>query len=342
MNTKTRFDVVAMGNAIVDMLLRTDDAFFEKYGLIKGVMTLIDGELAQKLYEEMPHGVECSGGSAANTAVGVASLGGKPVFIGKVADDALGKIFKKDITEAGVCYETSPLPASENQPTGRSFVFVGDDAQRTMHTYLGACSFLSRDDIDESVIAASKIVYIEGYLWDREEACKALIKAAELARKHRRTVALSLSDPHCVKRHRDGFLSLIKSGVGLIFCNEEEIKEMVRENDLTVALEKSRSLCDVVVVTLGAKGAVAVVGNQTFAVEAKSTAGVVDTTGAGDLFAAGFLTGYARGLPVAACLETGALAAAEIISHYGARPNVALKDLMEKEKFLKESKKENA
>ena len=331
METQARFDVVAMGNAIVDVLSRIDDAFLERNNIVKGVMTLIDSDLAERLYVEIPSGVECSGGSAANTAAGIASLGGKPAFIGKVADDTLGEVFRKDIVKSGVFYDTAPLPVSENQPTGRSFVLVTEDAQRTMHTFLGACSLLSRSDIDETVIAESKIVYIEGYLWDREEAKKALSLAVEIARKHNRKVALSLSDPFCVRRHRDSFLELIKSGVNLIFCNEDEIKELCLEQDLDKALEKSRSLCDLVVVTLGAKGAVAIAKENSFVVEAKATAGVVDTTGAGDLFAAGFLTAFARGQSVPDCLETGAFAAAEIISHYGARPATPLKDFIKKD-----------
>lgn len=330
MDIKKHFDVLALGNAIVDVMSRIDDAFLQKHGIVKGVMTLIDENLAESLYADMPHNAECSGGSAANTAAGVASLGGHPAFIGKVADDVLGEIFRKDIIKAGVYYDTKPLHVSQKQPTGRSFVFVSEDAQRTMHTFLGACSLLSRADIDEDIVAASKIVYIEGYLWDREEAKKALSLAAELARKHHRKVALSLSDPYCVNRHRDSFLKLIADGVNLIFCNEEEIKALCMETDLNKALEKARSLCDVVVVTLGEKGAVAIAGEQSYVVEAKATAGVVDTTGAGDLFAAGFLTSFARGQDIADCLETGAFAAAEIISHYGARPEVPLKDLMRK------------
>lgn len=335
MPIKTRFDVVALGNAVVDILSRIDDVFLEKHNLQKGIMTLIDSSTAEKMYSEIPHGIECSGGSAANTAVGIASLGGRPVFVGKVADDELGKIFANDIRKAGVHFETRPLSLNEQKPTGRSFVFVTQDAQRTMHTYLGACSQLTVDDIDESIIADSAITYIEGYLWDKEKAKHALALAAQIAVKNKRKVSLSLSDPFCVERHRQSFLELIDNGVDLVFCNEDEIKTLIQTDDLNEALEKARTLCETVVVTLGSKGAIAIQGNKQFSVPANASNGVVDTTGAGDLFAAGFLAQYAVGKSVEDALITGSLAAEEIISHYGARPSVSLSALLSSKKTLR-------
>ena len=328
MPAKTRFDVVAFGNAIVDILARVDDAFLKENSLQKGIMTLIDAETAERLYEKAKNGVDCSGGSAANTAAGIASLGGKPAFIGKVADDSLGGVFARDIRRAGVFFETKPLPYEPSHPTGRSFVFVTDDAQRTMCTFLGACSRLTVNDVAEDVTTSSAITYIEGYLWDKPEAKMALMTAADMAKSAKRRVALSLSDPFCVTRHKSSFLELIDKNVSLIFCNEEEIKTLLDVSDLNDALKACPSLCETVVVTLGEKGAVAVSGDNRLFVSAAAPFGVVDTTGAGDLFAAGFLTAFAANAPIETCLKTGQTAAAEIISHYGARPAVSLKTLL--------------
>ena len=328
MPAKTRFDVVAFGNAIVDILARVDDVFLQENSLQKGIMTLIDADTAERLYAKATGGVTCSGGSAANTAAGIASLGGKPAFIGKVADDPLGEIFARDIRRAGVFFETAPLPYEPSHPTGRSFVFVTNDAQRTMCTFLGACSRLTVKDADEEVTTAAAITYIEGYLWDKPEAKAALMCAADMARSAKRRVALSLSDPFCVTRHKASFLELIDKNVSLIFCNEEEIKTLLDVSDLNDALDLCSELCETVVVTLGEKGAVTVTGKERFSIPAAAPFGVVDTTGAGDLFAAGFLTAFAAGEPVDSCLKTGQTAAAEIISHYGARPAVSLKTLL--------------
>lgn len=329
MNALTRFDVVAIGNAVVDVLANMDDEFLEKHNMPKGMMTLIDASSAETIYHHIAQkGVECSGGSAANTAVGIAALGGKPAFIGKVADDKLGEIFRKDITGSGVYFTT---PCLENEkPTARCMVIVSPDAQRTMNTYLGACSKLSRKDIDENLIREAKIIYMEGYLWDRPEAKDALLYAVELAHKYDRKVSLSLSDPFCVNRHRDSFLHLIKSGVNIVFCNEDEIKALFDTSDPEEAFQKARTLCEITVITRGAKGAVAVCGEERFEIPAEPIGKVIDTTGAGDLFAAGFLTGLARGKTIQDCLQMGALAAAEIISHYGARPEISLSDLIAK------------
>lgn len=327
MNAFSRFDVVAIGNAIVDVLANMDDDFLARHNMPKGVMTLIDAPLAEQLYGHLSkNSIECSGGSAANTAVGIAAMGGKPAFIGKVAADKLGEIFRQDITKSGVHFTT---PCLQNEkPTARCMVIVSPDAQRTMNTYLGACAKLSRKDIDEELIRQTKIVYMEGYLWDRDEAKDALSYAVELAHKHKRKVSLSLSDPFCVNRHRESFLELIKRGVDIVFCNEDEILALFNTADVEEAFEKSKSLCDVVVITRGARGAVAITGDKRYEIPAEPINRVIDTTGAGDLFAAGFLTGYAAERSILECLQMGALAAAEIISHYGARPETSLTELM--------------
>ncbi len=327
MNALTRFDVVAIGNAMVDVLANMDDDFLAQHNMPKGMMTLIDADLAEKIYGHIAqNGVECSGGSAANTAVGIAAMGGKPAFIGKVADDRLGEVFREDITKSGVHFTT---PCLENErPTARCMVIVSPDAQRTMNTYLGACSKLSRKDIDEELIRQTKIVYMEGYLWDRPEAKDALAYAVELAHKHHRKVSLSLSDPFCVNRHRDSFLQLIKNGIDILFCNEDEIKALFGTDNAEDAFEKCKTLCETVVVTRGAKGAVAICGETRYEIPAEPINRVIDTTGAGDLFAAGYLTGLSQNRPVSECLQMGALAAAEIISHYGARPETPLCDLI--------------
>ena len=329
MNALTRFDVVAIGNAMVDVLANMDDEFLTKHNMPKGMMTLIDASSAETIYHHIAqNGVECSGGSAANTAVGIAALGGKPAFIGKVADDKLGEVFRKDITKSGVYFTT---PCLENEkPTARCMVIVSPDAQRTMNTYLGACSKLSRRDIDEDLIRQAKIVYMEGYLWDRSEAKDALTYAVELAHKYNRKVSLSLSDPFCVNRHRDSFLHLIKNGVDILFCNEDEIKTLFNTNDPEEAFKKCKDLCGTVVITRGADGAVAVCGTERYEIPAEPINNVIDTTGAGDLFAAGFLTGFANDRTISECLQMGALAAAEIISHYGARPETSLSELIAK------------
>lgn len=329
MDAVARYDVVAIGNAIVDVLASMDDEFLQKHNMPKGVMTLVDAELAEIIYGHISGvGKECSGGSAANTAVGVAALGGKPAFIGKVADDKLGSVFREDITKSGVHFST---PCLENErPTARCMVIVSPDAQRTMNTYLGACSKLSRKDIDEELIRQAKIVYMEGYLWDREEAKDALAYAVELAHKYGRKVSLSLSDPYCVNRHRESFFNLIKSGVDIVFCNEDEILALFGVSDPEEAFERCKALCELVVVTRGENGAVAIKGEERYSVPAEPIVKVIDTTGAGDLFAAGFLTGYAQERPVSECLQMGALSAAEIISHYGARPQAPLRDLIAK------------
>ena len=323
MNALTRFDVVAIGNAMVDVLANMDDDFLAQHNMPKGMMTLIDADLAEKIYGHIAqNGVECSGGSAANTAVGIAAMGGKPAFIGKVADDRLGEVFREDITKSGVHFTT---PCLENErPTARCMVIVSPDAQRTMNTYLGACSKLSRKDIDEELIRQTKIVYMEGYLWDRPEAKDALAYAVELAHKHHRKVSLSLSDPFCVNRHRDSFLQLIKNGIDILFCNEDEIKALFGTDNAEEAFEKCKTLCETVVVTRGAKGACIFSNEGVATIQSENHQSIVDSTGAGDAFAGGFLYGLAQGVSLPAAGKLAALSAAEIIRIWGGRPEKSL------------------
>ena len=330
MNIPIHFDIVAIGNAIVDILVNMDDDFLKKHSMPKGIMTLIDADTAETIYRHLAQkGVECSGGSAANTVVGMAFLGAKPAFIGKVANDKLGEVFGQDLTKSGVFFTTPRLEGGE--PTARCMVIVTPDAQRTMNTYLGACSQLSRHDIDEDLIRKSGIVYMEGYLWDRPEAKEALTYAAELAHKYDRKASLTLSDAFCVNRHRDSFFKLISDGVDILFCNEDEINSLFNSTDSEESFKKCRDLCEIVVVTRGEKGAVAVCGKDRYEVPAAPIDRVIDTTGAGDAFAAGFLTGLTRQKNVPDCLQMGALAAAEIISHYGARPETSINELIDGE-----------
>ena len=321
-----RYDVLGIGNAIVDVLAQADDAFLIKQGLAKGAMTLIDDGTADRLYKAMGPAIECSGGSAANTIAALASLGSPCAFIGKVRNDALGKVFAHDIRALGVAFDTPP--AKTGPSTARCLVLVTPDAQRTMQTFLGASSGLTADDIDPAVVADAQVTYLEGYLWDPLAAKEAFIKAARLAHDAGRKVALTLSDSFCVDRHRADFLKLIEGHVDVLFANEAEIKALYQVADFDLAVRQARHHCEVAAVTRSEKGAVIVVGDQVTAIPAASVARVVDTTGAGDLYAAGFLFGYTRDLPIEICGKIGAIAAAEIISHYGARPDANLADLV--------------
>ena len=289
-------------------------------------MTLIEAERAEALYDVMGSAIEASGGSAANTMAGLASLGGRAAFIGKVRDDQLGGIFRHDIRAAGVHFETAP--ASGGLPTARCLIFVTPDAQRTMQTFLGASVALGPADVDANLVAATAVTYLEGYLWDRPEAKEAFQRAAGFAHKAGRKVALTLSDPFCVDRHRAGFLQLIAGHVDVLFANEAEIKSLYQTDRFEDALAKVRGQVEVAALTRSEKGAVIVAGGETHEVAAEPVARVVDTTGAGDLYAAGFLFGYTRGLPPATCGRIGAIAAAEVIGHYGARPEVKLAELI--------------
>ncbi|MBM3951268.1 MAG: adenosine kinase [Rhodospirillales bacterium] len=321
-----RHDVVGIGNAIVDVLARAEDSFIDRHGLTKGAMTLIDEAAAERLYAAMGPGRECSGGSAANTIAALASIGGHYGFVGKVRDDQLGKVFAHDIRALGVAFET--LPASRGAPTARCLIFVTPDAQRTMQTFLGASVGLAPEDIDVGMIADSKIVYLEGYLWDPPAAKEAFRKAAKAANDAGRLVALSLSDPFCVDRHRADFRDLVERHVDLLFANEEEIKSLYQVSAFDDALQKVRGHCQVAVLTRSAKGAVVIAGDEVHVIDAEPVAKVVDTTGAGDAFAAGFLYGFTHGFGLARAARAGAIAAAEAIGHFGARPEAPLKALI--------------
>jgi sugar/nucleoside kinase (ribokinase family) len=321
-----RYDVLGIGNAIVDVIARTEDDFLLKQGMHKGTMALIDEARAQAIYDAMGPAIEVSGGSAANTIVGLSSLGGRGVFVGKVKDDVLGRAFSHDIRAAGVAFATPP--AAEGVSTGRCYVLVTPDGERTMNTYLGAAQDLHPADIDAATIAASAITYLEGYLWDPKNAKEAFLKAAKIAHQAERKVALTLSDAFCVDRWREEFLQLMRSGtVDLVFANEAELHSLYQTSDFDAAIAALRGDIDIAVVTRSEKGCLVIGGDGIEAVSAFPVERVVDTTGAGDLFAAGFLSGLARGADDRTCGRLGALAAAEVIQHIGARPEASLKDL---------------
>ena len=324
--TVTRYDVLGIGNAIVDVIARAEEDFLLRQGMRKGGMALIDAARAEAIYQAMGPAVEVSGGSAANTIVGVASLGARAAFIGKVKDDLLGRAFAHDIRAAGVTFATTP--AADGAPTGRCYVLVTPDGERTMNTFLGAAQDLHPADIDADLIAASAITYLEGYLWDPRNAKDAFLKAATIAHDAGRIVALTLSDAFCVDRWRDEFLHLMRSRtVDLIFANETELHSLYQTADFEAAAAALRADIEAAVVTRSEKGCLVIGPDGTEAVPAFPVERVVDTTGAGDLFAAGFLCGLARGADDRTCGRLGALAAAEVIQHLGARPEASLKDL---------------
>lgn len=322
------FDVVGIGNAIVDVLAHAEDAFLESKGMSKGAMTLIDGEMAENLYKDMGPAVECSGGSAANTIAALASLGGSAAYVGKVKNDQLGAIFRHDIRTLGVHFETEL--AHNTAPTARCLIFVSPDAQRTMQTFLGACIELGPDDIDPDVIEKAKVTYLEGYLWDPEQAKQAFIKAADIAHKAGQKVSLSLSDPFCVDRHREEFLDLINGHIDILFANEEEIMSLYEVDDFEEALNRVKGHCEIAALTRGPEGSVVVTGDTIHRIPAEQLDRVVDTTGAGDAYAAGFLYGYTQGKSLDESARIGGICAAEIIGHMGARPDVSLADVVAK------------
>ena len=324
--TETRFDVVGIGNAIVDVLTNAEDEFLNTHGMIKGSMALIDSETADLIYGKMNPAVECSGGSAANTIAGLASLGGSGAFIGKVADDQLGEIFSHDIRAQGVTFNTALI--CDGPSTGRCLIMVTPDAQRTMQTFLGASADLGPEDIDEEVITAAKVTYLEGYLWDPPRAKEAFIKASIIAHEAGRTVSLSLSDPFCVDRHREEFLSLVDDYVDVLFANEEEIMSLYQRDNFDAALQDVRNHCRIAALTRGDKGSVVVSRDEIHILDAEPVDKVIDTTGAGDAFAAGFLHGLTREMPLDVCGRIGGIASAEIISHFGARPETPLNELL--------------
>jgi sugar/nucleoside kinase (ribokinase family) len=322
----TRFDVLGIGNAIVDVIARTDDDFLARQNMRKGTMQLIDEPRAASIYDAMGPAVEVSGGSAANTIVGVASLGGRAAFVGKVKDDELGRVFAHDIRAAGVAFATPP--ASAGPSTARCYVLVTPDGERTMNTFLGAAQDLHPNDIDPDAVAAAQIVYLEGYLWDPPHAKEAFVKAAKIAHGAERDVALTLSDAFCVDRYRAEFLDLIRSGtVDLVFANERELHSLYETADFDTALNALRNDARLAVVTRSEKGCLVVTREETDVVPANPVERVVDATGAGDLFAAGFLVGLSRGVDYRTAARLGALSAAEVIQHLGARPETSLKDL---------------
>jgi adenosine kinase len=319
-------DIVGIGNAIVDVIARIEDDFLVGHGMHKGTMALIDEGRAGAIYAAMGPAVEISGGSAANTVVGAASLGARAAFVGKVKEDALGRVFAHDIRAASVAFATPP--AAGGPSTGRCYVLVTPDGERTMNTYLGAAQDLHPGDIDADAIAGAGITYLEGYLWDPPHAKQAFLKAAKIAHAADRSVALSLSDVFCVDRHRDEFLDLIRTGaVDLVFANEHELRTLYATADLDTALAGLRQDARLAVVTRSAQGCLVVTREETLAVPATPVERVVDATGAGDLFAAGFLVGVAREADYRTAARLGALAAAEVISHLGARPQTPLREL---------------
>ncbi|HJU29892.1 MAG TPA: adenosine kinase [Hyphomicrobiaceae bacterium] len=319
-------DVVGIGNAIVDIIGRCDDAFLDRHGRIKGSMQLVDAATVTSLYAAMGPGVEISGGSVANTAVGVASFGGKAGFIGKVADDEFGRIFAHDIRTAGVTFAT-PAAAKGGEPTARSLILVTPDGQRTMNTFLGVSPQLGGGEVDAELIASARIVYLEGYLFDRPEAKAAFRRAASIAAKAGRQVALSLSDPFCVDRHRADFRDLVRNAVDILFANEAEALSLYQTGNFEDAARQVQAETRLAALTRSEKGSVILGGGKSVVIPAVPIAEVVDTTGAGDLYAAGFLYGIATGRDLETAGRLGSLAAAEIISHVGARPAVSLREL---------------
>jgi sugar/nucleoside kinase (ribokinase family) len=320
-------DVIAIGNAIVDVIAQADDSFIAAEGLDKGSMRLIDTETAEGLYGRMAPGIEASGGSAANTIAGIATLGLKTAYIGQIAEDQLGEVFAHDIRSLGVTFATTPRPA--DPPTARCLILVSPDGQRTMNTFLGASQYLPATALDRELIASAGILYLEGYLWDPEEPRAAMRAGIAIAREAGRKVAFTLSDSFCIDRHRADFRSLIADGlIDILFANEAEILSLNETEDFEAAVAATAAQVPLLVVTRSEQGAIAVSGGERFAVPAEPIAKVVDTTGAGDLFAAGFLAGHAQGRDITASLTMGAIAAAEVISHYGARPEADLKALV--------------
>jgi len=325
--TATRLDVLTIGNAVVDIIANCDDAFLEAEGLTKGMMRLIDADEATRLYDHMGPAREISGGSAGNTAAGVAALGGRAGFIGQVAPDQLGEFYRHDLTATGVEFIT---PAKDfGVATGRVMVLVTPDAHRTMNTFLGAAQLLPPEALDRAQIEGAAILYLEGYLWDPEIPRNAMVKAIDIARGAGRQVAFTLSDSFCIDRHRDGFNALIDGGkVDILFANEVEIGALAGLADFDAAVAAVQDRVETLVVTCSEQGAIAVSRGERAQVAAEPVAKVVDTTGAGDLFAAGFLAGRTQNRSLEDSLRIGAIAAAEVISHYGARPEADLKALV--------------
>jgi sugar/nucleoside kinase (ribokinase family) len=322
--TEATLDVVGIGNAIIDLLAHAEDQFLVDQQLAKGSMALIDEATAERLYAAMGPTTRASGGSAGNTIAGLGSLGAACGYIGKLKDDELGAAYRHDLLSAGVRFST-PM-ASDGPSTARCIIFVTSDAERTMNTYLGACVNLTADDIDAEMVAAAKITYLEGYLYDEPHAKAAFHRAADIAHGAGRKVALSLSDAFCVVRHRADFLELIRDRIDILFANESELLALFETEDFDAAIAQLAPLIDLAAVTRSAQGSLVVRGDERVSSPAAKIERVVDTTGAGDLYAAGFLYGLTRDLPLAECARIAGLAAAEVISHFGARPEVPLRE----------------
>ena len=316
--TGRRFDVTAIGNAIVDVIASADDSLLVEHGLVKDAMTLINAADAERLYAVMGPGRETSGGSAGNTVAGIAALGGRSAYIGKVADDQLGDVFTHDIRATGVTYDTPPL--KRGLPTARCLIFVTPDAHRTMQTFLGATTQLGPEDVNLEYITASKVVYLEGYLWDQPRAKQAMREAAVKAQAAGVKVSLTLSDSFCVDRYRSEFLELVEHHVDILFANEAEILSLYQVPTFNDAVHRVRDHCEIAALTRSEKGSVVVSGDELHVIEAVPAVTVVDTTGAGDAYAAGFLYAFTRNADLATCGRLGGAMAAEVISHYGARP----------------------
>jgi fructokinase len=319
-------DVVGIGNAIVDVLVQADERFLDDHGLTKGTMALVDEEQAERLYASVGPGLETSGGSAANTLAGIAQLGGRAGFIGRVRDDQLGAIFAHDIRSAGARYETPP--ARSGPSTARCLILVTPDAQRTMCTYLGASVGLAPDDLNLDLVAEAEVLYLEGYLWDSEEAKQAFLAAAAVMRRSGGRVALSLSDAFCVQRHRESFLELVDGHVDVLFANEMEITSLYQANSLEEAAEEVRGRCSLAALTCSERGSIVLSDGETIRIEPYRLGPLVDTTGAGDLYAAGFLHGLTRGMEPELCGRLGSLCAGQVVTQLGPRPQVSLPELV--------------
>ncbi|MGH9212285.1 MAG: adenosine kinase [Acidimicrobiales bacterium] len=327
MTQEQTFDVVGIGNALVDVVAHHDDAFVEQHGMDKGRMMLIDTHQAEEIYASMGQSLEVSGGSVANSIAGVASFGGRAAFLGRVFDDELGRVFGHDLRASGVHFDTKP--AMDGPPTGRCLIVVTPDAQRTMNTYLGAASMFGPENVDARLVGRSKVTLLEGYLFDRPESKKAYRVAADIAHAAGRQVALTLSDLFCVERHRADWLPLVRDRVDILFANEVEACALWGCGDVASAVDQARRELSVGCITLGPKGSIVVAGDQVHEVEAHPVDHVVDTTGAGDLYAAGFLFGYTNGRPLPECGRLGSIAAAAVLGHTGARPEVSLAQLLD-------------
>jgi sugar/nucleoside kinase (ribokinase family) len=330
--TAARFDVIGIGNAIVDIIVRCDEDYLAKIDAAKGSMRLVGADDVKKIYTTMGPAMEISGGSAANTIAGVASFGGKAAFIGTVADDEFGKIFTHDIHSIGVTFDTQPI--ANGAPTSRSLILVTPDGERTMNTFLGISTSLNEMQLNHQLIEESEILYLEGYLFDEPQAKQAFRSALKTAKKANRKVALTLSDGFCVDRHRDEFIELIHAGIDILFANESEIKSLYQTESFGLAAKTVSNDVRLAALTRSEKGSVIFADGKSIEIASEKIPAVVDTTGAGDLYAAGFLFGYSKGFELPVCGQLASLAAAEIIGHIGARPEVSLAELARQRRIV--------